>query len=184
MERAENDGTDYIFGLAGNPVLDALMAETADNLRIHHAMSNQTKLRTYASFIYQAGSWDRPRKVVARLECSLQPDAGETTSAGMRQEVDVRYVVTSLKGTAQHLYEDVYCQRGQMENLIKLHKAQLSSDRMSCHSATANQVRLVLHTAILADALRALSDPTDEPARPLRVHDAPRAPDQDRSARD
>jgi Transposase DDE domain group 1 len=62
-------------------------------------------------------------------------------------EVDVRYIVTSLEGTAQHLYEDVYCQRGQMENLIKLHKAQLFSDRMSCHSATANQVRLVLHTA-------------------------------------
>ena len=55
--------------------------------------------------------------------------------------------VASLEGTAQHLYEDVYCQRGQMENLIKLHKAQLASDRMSCHSATANQVRLVLHTA-------------------------------------
>jgi hypothetical protein len=34
-----------------------------------------------------------------------------------------------------------------MENLIKLHKAQLFSDRMSCHNATANQVRLVLHTA-------------------------------------
>ena len=65
----------------------------------------------------------------------------------MRQEVDIRYVVTSLKGSAQHLYENVYCQRGQMENLIKLHKAQLASDRMSCHSATANQVRLVLHTA-------------------------------------
>jgi hypothetical protein len=32
-------------------------------------------------------------------------------------------------------------------NLIKLHKAQLASDRMSCHSATANQVRLALHTA-------------------------------------
>ena len=65
----------------------------------------------------------------------------------MRQEVDIRYIVTSLKGSAQHLYENVYCQRGQMENLIKLHKAQLASDRMSCHSATANQVRLVLHTA-------------------------------------
>jgi hypothetical protein len=65
----------------------------------------------------------------------------------MRQEVDIRYVVTSLKGSAQHLYETIYCQRGQMENLIKLHKAQLASDRMSCHSATANQVRLVLHTA-------------------------------------
>ena len=34
-----------------------------------------------------------------------------------------------------------------MENLIKLHKAQLASDRMSCHRATANQVRLVFHTA-------------------------------------
>jgi hypothetical protein len=106
-------------------------------------MSRKPKLRTFASFMYQATSWNRPRKVVARLECSLQPVAGET---GMRQEVDIRYVVTSLEGSAQHLYEN-YCQRGQMENLIKLHKAQLSSDRMSCHSATANQVRLVLHTA-------------------------------------
>jgi hypothetical protein len=59
----------------------------------------------------------------------------------------VRYVVTSLAGDARHLYETVYCRRGQMENLIKLHKAQLASDRTSCHSATANQVRLVLHTA-------------------------------------
>jgi len=147
MEWAEDNGVDYIFGLAGNTTLDALVAETADNLRFHHAKSSQTKLRTYASFIYQAGSWTRPRKVVARLECSLQPDVGDSTSTGMRQEVDIRYVVTSLKGTAQHLYEDVYCQRGQMENLIKLHKAQLASDRMSCHNATANQVRLALHTA-------------------------------------
>jgi len=147
MEWAEDNGEHYIFGLAGNAPLDALVAETADNLRFHHANSSQTKLRTYASFTYQAGSWTRPRTVVARLECSLQPDAGEGTSTGMRQEVDIRYVVTSLKGSAQHLYENVYCQRGQMENLIKLHKAQLSSDRMSCHSATANQVRLVLHTA-------------------------------------
>ena len=144
MEWAENNDADYIFGLAGNAALDALVAEVAVNLRCHHAMSSKAKLRTFASFMYQAGSWKRPRKVVARLECSLQPEVGE---AGMRQEVDIRYVVTSLKGSPQHLYENVYCQRGQMENLIKLHKAQLASDRMSCHSATANQVRLVLHTA-------------------------------------
>jgi hypothetical protein len=144
MEWAENNDADYIFGLAGNVALDALVAETALNLRFHHAMSSNPKLRTFASFSYQAGSWRRPRKVVARLECSLQPAPGGT---GMRQEVDIRYVVTSLKGSPRHLYENVYCQRGQMENLIKLHKAQLASDRMSCHSATANQVRLVLHTA-------------------------------------
>src|SRR6516162_1088299 len=144
MDWAEDNGTDYIFGLAGNAVLDTLVAEIADNLRFHHVMSRKAKLRTFASFMYQATSWKRPRKVVARLECSLQPVAGET---GMRQEVDIRYVVTSLAGSAPHLYKNVYCQRGQMENLIKLHKAQLASDRMSCHSATANQVRLVLHTA-------------------------------------
>jgi Transposase DDE domain group 1 len=144
----ENGDSDYIFGLPGNPVLDKQVAAVADNLIIHHAKSSQEKVRTYTSFRYQASTWTRPRKVVARLECSLQPDTGgEITSTGMRQEVDIRYVVTSLKGSAKHLYEDVYCQRGQMENLIKLHKAQMASDRMSCHSATANQVRLVLHTA-------------------------------------
>ena len=163
MEWAESDGNDYIFGLPGNAALDGQITETVDNLRFHHAQSSHTKLRTYASFTYQAGSWDRPRKVVARLECSLQPDAGEATSTGLRQEVDIRYVVTSLKGTAQHLYENVYCQRGQMENLIKLHKAQLASDRMSCHSATANQVRLALHTAAfwLMHGVRAAIPKTD-----------------------
>ena len=143
----EVEMSDYIFGLPGNPVLDKQVAAVADNLIIHHAKSSQEKVRTFTSFRYQASTWTRPRKVVARLECSLQPDLGGTTTNGMRQEVDIRYVVTSLKGSAQHLYEDEYCQRGQMENLIKLHKAQMASDRMSCHSATANQVRLVLHTA-------------------------------------
>jgi hypothetical protein len=167
MEGAENDGGDYIFGLPGNAALDAQVPETADNLRFHHAKSSQTKLRTYARFMYQAGSWDRPRKVVARLECSLQPDAGEATSTGMRQEVDIRYVVTSLKDSAQHRYENVYCQRGQMENLIKLHKAQQASDRMSCHSATANQVRLAHHTAAfwLMLGVRAAIPKTDPLAR-------------------
>ena len=85
----------------------------------------------------------------------------------MRQEVDIRYVVTSLKGSAQRLYENVYCQRGQMENLIKLHKAQLASDRMSCHSAIANQVRLVFHTAAywLKHRVRAAIPPAHPLAR-------------------
>jgi len=168
MEWAESNGGDYIFGLGGNMALDAQVAETADNLRFHHAASSEAKLRTYTSFMYQANSWARPRKVVARLECSLQPDTGgDVTSTGMRQEVDIRYVVTSLKGSARHLYEDIYCQRGQMENLIKLHKAQLASDRMSCHSATANQVRLVLHTAAfwLTHAVRAAIPQTDPLAK-------------------
>jgi hypothetical protein len=126
-------------------VLDALVAKTADYLRLAHALGSEDKLRCYTSVEYQAGSWSRPRRVIARLEVSLQPDPNEP--GYMRQEIDIRYAVTSLAGDPQHLYEEVYCKRGQMENLIKLHKAQLASDRTSCHSATANQVRLVLHTA-------------------------------------
>ena len=48
---------------------------------------------------------------------------------------------------AKHLYETVYCARGQAENFIKLHKAQLASDRTSCRDPRANQFRLILHTA-------------------------------------
>ena len=59
----------------------------------------------------------------------------------------LRYIVTSLGGEPRHLYEAVYCARGQAENLIKLHKGQLASDRTSCQSPLANQFRLVLHTA-------------------------------------
>src|SRR5262250_2227031 len=61
--------------------------------------------------------------------------------------LDIRYVVTSLPGTAEYLYETVYCARGQAENFIKLHKAQLASDRTSCRNPKANQFRLILHTA-------------------------------------
>ena len=111
MEWAENNGVGYIFGLAGNSVLDGLVAETADHLRFHHALGSEDKLRTYESFEYRAKSWSKPRRVIARLEVSMQPDDG-----GMRQEVDIRYVVTSMQGDARHLYEEVYCQRGQMEN--------------------------------------------------------------------
>ena len=145
MEWAENNDTDYIFGLGGNSVLAASVAREAEYLRVRHAFSDKDKMRGYATFMYQAGSWSHPRRVVARLEVSMQPDPD--AEGCLRQELDVRYVVTSLAGDARHLYENVYCQRGQMENLIKLHKAQLASDRTSCHSATANQVRLVLHTA-------------------------------------
>src|SRR5665647_2971799 len=62
--------------------------------------------------------------------------------------MDIRYVVTSLAGhAAEDLYEVLYCARGRAENLIKMHKAQLASDRTSCRSANANQMRLILHTA-------------------------------------
>jgi len=120
--------------LAGNAVHDGLCREVADDLCVRRAEEGAEKMRTFTWLRYRAKSWDKSRKVVARLEA---------TTLGL----DIRYVVTSLPGEAQHLYETVYCERGQAENLIKPHKVQLASDRTSCHSPTANQVRLVLHTA-------------------------------------
>jgi Transposase DDE domain group 1 len=65
------------------------------------------------------------------------------------QGLDIRFVVTNLTtGNIEcWLYNALYCARGQAENLIKLHKSQPASDRTSCRSALANQVRLMLHTA-------------------------------------
>ena len=138
MAWCEDNGVDYIFGLAGNAVLHALADETADetadDIKLRHAETGADKVRGFADFSYAAGSWDRQRRVVARLEA---------TARGF----DARYIVTSREGAPRHLYEGVYCARGQAENLIKQHKAQLASDRTSCQSPLANQFRLVLHTA-------------------------------------
>ncbi len=71
-------------------------------------------------------------------------------------------MVTNLAGTPRWLYEAVYCARGRAENLVKAHKRHLASDRTSCTRATANQFRLVLHTAAywLLHTLRGLAPKT------------------------
>ena len=61
---------------------------------------------------------------------------------------DIRLIVSSLKdGTPERIYDTLYCARSQAENLIKMHKTQMKSDRTSCRCANANQMRLILHTA-------------------------------------
>lgn len=133
MAWCEGNGIDYIFGLAGNSVLHRQVYEAGDALKVTRAEQGADKLRGFTETRYAAASWTAGRRVIARFEAT-------------KQGFDARYIVTSLTGEAQHLYENVYCQRGQAENLIKMHKVQMASDRTSCQSAIANQVRLVLHT--------------------------------------
>ena len=134
MEWCETHGVDYVFGFAGNDVLQALTQRAADAVAVQRALSGEDKRRGFKAFRYGAKSWDKERRFVARIEA---------TPKGL----DVRYVVTSLKTGARHLYETLYCARGNAENLIKLHKSQLASDRTSCRDPKANQFRLILHTA-------------------------------------
>jgi len=134
MEWCESHGVDYVFGFAGNEVLAALTRTAADAVAVQRALSGRDKWRAFKAFRYGAKSWDKERRFVARIEATLEG-------------LDVRYVVTSLKAAARHLYETLYCARGTAENFIKWHKSQLASDRTSCRDPKANQFRLILHTA-------------------------------------
>jgi hypothetical protein len=159
MAWCEANDLHYIFGLSGNTVLDQIVEPLADAVRaqraaaqaklaemrraepkvdpaqLRHAEAEASAVRRHTEVRYGARSWKCERRVTARIEA---------TPKGL----DIRYVVTNLTGgSAEWLYETMYCARGQMENFIKLHKTQLHSDRTSCRSPLANQVRLVLHTA-------------------------------------
>jgi hypothetical protein len=135
MEWCDENGIDFVSGLAGNDVLRRLVEPIADDVRVRRAEAGAAAIRCYTETRYGAKSWHVHRRVVARIEATTQG-------------LDIRYVVTSFThGSAEWLYDSLYCARGQAENLIKLHKRQLASDRTSCRSALANQVRLVLHTA-------------------------------------
>ena len=72
-----------------------------------------------------------------------------------------------LRHDPLNLYESIYCQRGQMENLIKLHKAQLASDRMSCQRDRQSGAARPPHRRVLADGM-ARRDPKAS-ARHVRV---------------
>jgi len=125
---------DYILGLATSSTLrrhvEALEKSTAERLR---ATPAQAKLRRYKEFYDAAGSWSRVERIIARVEAGAQG-------------TDTRFVVTSFeRGGARHIYENLYCARGQAENHIKSWKTHLAADRTSCHEAGANQFRLFLH---------------------------------------
>jgi hypothetical protein len=135
LDWCEDNGVSYVFGLAGNDALRALAAPLAEDAAVRRALAGATgKVRRHASFPYAAKSWRCQRRVVARIEASERGS-------------DTRFVVTNLAAKPKRLYQRLYCARGQMENLIKAHKTHLASDRTSCHSAAANQFRLILHSA-------------------------------------
>ena len=135
MAWCEANGVDYIFGLGGNEVLDRQVEAAADDVRVRWAEGEAPVARRYAETRYGAKSWKCERRVSARIEATCNG-------------LDIRYVVTNIaRGSAEFLYDTLYCERGQAENLIKLHKSQLASDRTGCRSPLANQVRLLPHTA-------------------------------------
>jgi len=132
MAWCEANRVDYVFGLARNARLEqAILAElitaTIDSIR------TGKPARCFKDFTYiTRGSWSRERRVIGKAE----------VTGG---EANPRFIVTSLKPTesdARHLYEKVYCARGEMENRIKECQLDLFADRTSAATMQANQLRL------------------------------------------
>jgi Transposase DDE domain group 1 len=134
MSWLERHRVGYVFGLAGNRVLLKRVADLAEDVALRRVDEKADKVRAFRDLTYAAGSWKTQRRVIARVEAT-------------RLGGDTRFIVTNLKGAPRWLYEDLYCGRGQAENLIKAHKLHLASDRTSCTKASANQFRLLIHTA-------------------------------------
>jgi hypothetical protein len=125
---------DWVFGLTPNAALKrhitALERSTAERFG---AAPKRGKVRRFAQFYDAAQSWSRVERIIARVEAG--PEG-----------TDTRFIVTNLAGgRAKHLYQGLYCARGQAENHIKAWKNHLAADRTSCHAAAANQFRLFLH---------------------------------------
>lgn len=132
MAWCEDNGVDYLFGLARNA---RLAGEIAAELEEAAQESRRTgrPARRFKDFMWETrDSWSQSRRVVGKAE---------HTGGG----ANPRFVVTSLNRHecgARYLYEDVYCARGEMENRIKECQADLFADRTSTATMCANQLRL------------------------------------------
>jgi hypothetical protein len=138
----DRHGVDYIVGLAKNSVLTKL-SETLIISAENAFKETGQKQRLFGEFTYAAAMWDKQRRVIARIEHTKK---GENP----------RFITTTLAGEGQHLYEQVYCARGEVENRIKEQQLGLFADRTSCHDFVANQFRLLLSSLayVLMETLR------------------------------
>ena len=132
MAWCEANRVDYLFGLARNERLEAAIVAELVAASVESLQTGKPA-RRFKDFSYATlDSWSRERRVVGKAE----------VTGG---EANPRFVVTSLTPSevgGQHLYERIYCARGEMENRIKECQLDLFADRTSAATMLANQLRL------------------------------------------
>jgi hypothetical protein len=134
----------YCLGLARNSVLVERLGPALANAQARRCLSGADNVREFAEFEYQTGrSWSRARRVIGKAEVTAQGR-------------NPRFVVTNLSAKGfkddedkgrfapARLYEELYCARGEMENMLKQQVLDLRADRMSTHYLASNQLRLWL----------------------------------------
>jgi hypothetical protein len=149
MVWCEANDIDFIFGLAKNVrltrAIGAELVEARDESR-----TTGEPARRFKELIWSTRkSWSCKRRVIAKAEWT-------------KGEANPRFIVTSLTvadGGGRHLYEAVYCARGEMENRIKECQMDLFADRTSTRTMKANQLRLwfAAMAYVLLDSLRRLA---------------------------
>jgi hypothetical protein len=144
-EFCEAEGLLYAFGYATNDVLeartDAVLADVAEYFHWYGRREPEVQ-RFEVSDDYQAGSWLRPRRIIAKIEIN-------------RHGSNRRYVVTNLGGDPRGIYHGFYVQRGDVpEKPIGELKNGLNMDRLSFHRFRANSLKLLEHTLAYALVVR------------------------------
>jgi len=142
----EAEGYFYAIRLIGNPILHD---------KIEHLMTRplgrppKKPIIQYYSFQYRAASWDKSRRVVAKIEWY----AGELFPK-------IGFIVTNLRWKSSNVVK-FYNKRGTAEQWIKEGKYALNWTRLSCHDFLDNQVRLQLFALAynLGNFLRRLALP-------------------------
>jgi hypothetical protein len=147
MGWCETNGVDYIFGLARNARLKGMIAAELGEAQ-QESQQTGKPARRFRDFTWSTlKSWSRERRVIAKAEWT-------------RGEENPRFIVTTLTiGDGRHLYEEIYCARGEMENRIKECQIDLFADRTSTATMAANQLRLWFASMayVLIDGTRRLA---------------------------
>ena len=139
--------------MAKNAVLKRV-AETGMRRARHLSRRSGKTEHIYGEVRYKAGKWPHLRRVIIKAEV--------VRAADKEPRDNPRFVITNMKQSPQWIYEQVYCQRGEIENRIKeLHELQI--DRTSCSDFWANQFRVLLTAAayVLMQELRLRAAGTD-----------------------
>jgi hypothetical protein len=149
MNWCEANGVDFIFGLAKNVRLNRAIGAELVAAR-EESRTTGGAARPLHDFIWSTRkSWSCQRRVIGKAEWT-------------KGEANPRFIVTSLAagdGDGRHLYENVYCARGEMENRIKECQMDLFADRTSAGTMRANQLRLWFASMayVLVESLRRIA---------------------------
>jgi len=135
----------YCLGLGKNPVLIEKLGPTLAQAHERRCLSGAPNARAFAAFDYQTKkTWSRARRVVGKAEVTAEGDNPRFVVTNLPAQGFVEEEEEDERFGPARLYEEFYCARGEMENVLKQQVLDLKADRMSTHHLASNQLRLWL----------------------------------------